>query len=167
MSDAAAVTALVDQPVYVVTAAAAGERAGCLVGFASQCSLRPVRFAVWLSRVNHTWRVADRASHLAVHLLAPDQLDLAHLFGGRTGDDLDKFASLRWHEGTGGAPVLTDALAWFVGAVGTRADGGDHEAFVLEPLEECRPAASGARALSPPRTPLTLSDTRTIAPGHP
>lgn len=28
------------------------ERAGCLVGFASQCSLRPVRFAVWLSEAN-------------------------------------------------------------------------------------------------------------------
>lgn len=37
---------------YVVTATAGDERAGCLVGFASQCSIRPVRFVVWLSKVN-------------------------------------------------------------------------------------------------------------------
>ncbi|MGW6919617.1 flavin reductase, partial [Kitasatospora sp. NPDC054939] len=52
--------ALLDtQPVYVVTAANdAGQRAGCLVGFAGQCSIRPPRFTVWISKVNHTYAVA-------------------------------------------------------------------------------------------------------------
>ncbi|WP_314252060.1 hypothetical protein [Streptomyces sp. DSM 40907] len=31
-------TDVLDGPVYVVTAASGGEREGCLVGFASQCS---------------------------------------------------------------------------------------------------------------------------------
>jgi flavin reductase (DIM6/NTAB) family NADH-FMN oxidoreductase RutF len=35
-----------DYPMLVVTAAAAGERAGCLVGFATQASIDPARFLV-------------------------------------------------------------------------------------------------------------------------
>ncbi|WP_432027611.1 flavin reductase family protein [Streptomyces sp. 1222.5] len=118
----------------VVTAAADGERAGCLVGFASQCSIDPPRFAVWLSKVNHTYHVARAAQHLAVHLLTRDQRDLAELLGGETGDEIDKFAQLDWWEGPGGAAVLADAAAWFVGTILHRTDGGDHVGFVLDPV---------------------------------
>ncbi|MCZ9345338.1 flavin reductase family protein, partial [Streptomyces sp. TRM76130] len=50
-----------DPEMCVVTAAAGRERAGCLAGFASQCSLRPARFAVWLSEANRTYEVARSA----------------------------------------------------------------------------------------------------------
>lgn len=76
-------TDALDYPVYVVTAVADAERAGCLVGFASQCSIDPPRFMVWLSKANRTYRVACRASHLGVHGLRGDQTEAAELFGGR------------------------------------------------------------------------------------
>ncbi|WP_209445619.1 flavin reductase family protein [Streptomyces roseochromogenus] len=142
----------------VVTAAADGERAGCLVGFASQCSIRPPRFAVWLSKVNRTYRVARAAQHLAVHLLTLDQRDLAELFGGETGDETDKFARVDWREEYGGAVVLRDAAAWFVGTVIERADGGDHVGYVLEPV---RWGEGRGGPL------LRLSDAATIDAGHP
>ncbi|MEU0007848.1 flavin reductase family protein [Streptomyces sp. NPDC006314] len=123
-----------DPDMCVVTAVADGERAGCLVGFASQCSIHPPRFTVWLSKANHTYRVARAAQHLAVHLLTRDQQGLARLFGGETGDEVDKFARLDWWEGPGGAAVLTDAAGWFVGTILHRTDGGDHVGFVLDPL---------------------------------
>ncbi|MGV9900177.1 flavin reductase family protein, partial [Streptomyces tendae] len=87
-----------DPDMCVVTAAAHGERAGCLVGFSSQCSIRPVRYVVWISDVNRTFRVARSADVLAVHLLARDQRGTAELFGGLTGDDVDKFRRVRWRE---------------------------------------------------------------------
>ncbi|MEV7690896.1 flavin reductase family protein [Streptomyces bungoensis] len=124
-----------DPDMCVVTAAAAGERAGCLVGFASQCSMRPRRFVVWLSKANRTYRVARAAHCLAVHLLTREQRGLAELFGEETGDEVDKFARVPWHEGHGGAPVLADAAAWFVGTVLHRTDGGDHVGFVLDPVQ--------------------------------
>ncbi|WP_206328591.1 flavin reductase, partial [Streptomyces sp. Tu 4128] len=71
-----------DPDMCVVTAAAGGERAGCLVGFSSQCSIDPIRYVVWLSEVNRTYRVASSADVLAVHLLARDQRGTAELFGG-------------------------------------------------------------------------------------
>lgn len=142
----------------VVTAVADGERAGCLVGFSSQCSVRPPRYAVWLSKVNRTYRVARAAQHLAVHLLTRDQRDVAELFGGRTGDEIDKFARLDWTEEYGGTVVLRDAAAWFVGTILHRTDGGDHVGFVLEPV---RWAEGQGGPL------LRLSDAAGIEAGHP
>ncbi|MCX4545323.1 flavin reductase family protein [Streptomyces sp. NBC_01565] len=151
---------VLDGPLYVVTVAAGGERSGCLVGFASQCSIRPPRFTVWLSRLNHTFGVAAGATHLAVHVLDHGQLALAELFGGETGDQVDKFARVDWRPSADGSPLLAGARAWFVGRIETRVDGGDHVGFVLEPTEVSPPVPS-AHAL------LRLSDATQIAPGHP
>ncbi|KOG42581.1 flavin reductase family protein [Streptomyces resistomycificus] len=161
MAGVDAFTDRLDPDMCVVTATAGGERAGCLVGFASQCSIRPVRFVVWLSKVNHTCRVASDARFLAVHLLTREQRELAELFGGRTGDTTDKFRHVGWREEHGGAAVLQDAAAWFVGEVLTRTDGGDHVGFVLAPV------AWGERAEQRKGPLLRLGDARTIEPGHP
>ncbi|WP_189301629.1 flavin reductase family protein [Streptomyces cinerochromogenes] len=147
-----------DPDMCVVTAVAGGERSGCLVGFASQCSLQPPRFAVWLSKVNHTYRVARAAQYLAVHLLTRDQRDLAELFGGETGDETDKFVGLDWREEHGGAIVLQDAAAWFVGTILHRTDGGDHVGFVLDPVQWGEGRGGPL---------LRLSDSVTIDAGHP
>ncbi|WP_316741680.1 flavin reductase family protein [Streptomyces sp. MK7] len=177
-----------DPEMYVVTAAAGGERAGCLVGFASQCSIDPLRFVVWLSKANRTFRVAGRADRLAVHLLARDQYALAELFGGSTGDDaVDKFAHVPCTRRPGGAVVLDDAPAWFVGRIVLRTDGGDHVGFVLEPVEsggrtgrdeqdeQDEPGERGEQGehgepdeRGGRRGPLLrLTDAAAIAPGHP
>ncbi len=60
---------LLDYPMFVVTTRVGDESAGCLVGFTSQVSIRPPRFMVGLSKRNHTYRVAEGAKHLAVHLV--------------------------------------------------------------------------------------------------
>ncbi|MET9777280.1 flavin reductase family protein [Streptomyces sp. NPDC006367] len=149
-----------DPDMCVVTASAGGERAGCLVGFASQCSLEPVRFVVWLSEANRTFRVARDAEYLAVHLLARDRYGTAEVFGGLTGDRADKFARVRWRLGYGGAVLLEDAEAWFVGRVVARVPGGDHVGHVLDPVEWGGRESSGGPL-------LRLGDARTIDAGHP
>ncbi|MGW6788475.1 flavin reductase family protein [Streptomyces chartreusis] len=145
----------------IVTATAGNERAGCLVGFASQCSIRPARFMVWLSKVNRTYEVACDAEFLAVHLLTRDEHRLAELFGGETGHRVDKFARTTWIRGHGGAAVLRDACAWFVGRIERQCDGGDHVGFVLDPVQ------SGERGKADGRPILRLGDVRSLSPGHP
>ncbi|MGW7334163.1 flavin reductase family protein [Streptomyces sp. NPDC054840] len=147
-------------PVYVVTVAAGGELSGCLVGFASQCSIRPPRFVVWLSVRNHTYRVACGASHLAVHLLDRDQFAQAELFGGETGDQVDKFAQVDWRPSADGSPLLTGARRWFVGRIEARIDGGDHVGFLLVPTEVSPPVGT-VPAL------LRYDDVKEIDPGKP
>src|SRR5689334_11139698 len=61
------IVADLDYPLFVVSAAAGDDADACLVGFTSQCSIEPRRFAVFLSKKNHTYEVAGRASVLIVH----------------------------------------------------------------------------------------------------
>jgi flavin reductase (DIM6/NTAB) family NADH-FMN oxidoreductase RutF len=122
-----------EYPMYVVTAAAGGERDGCLIGFATQCSIHPPRFLVCLSVKNRTFRIAANAPVLAVHLVAAEQRALAELFGGETGDEADKLAQWPWREGPEGVPVLEGVRSVFVGRVLARFDFGDHVGHLLEP----------------------------------
>lgn len=124
-----------DYPMFVVTAAADGARAGCLVGFASQCSIDPARFMVFLSDKNHTHRVALSSAALGVHVVPEDAEDLARLFGEETGDEIDKFERCEWEPGPHGVPLLTQCGDRFTGMVLERRPVGDHTAFLLEPLD--------------------------------
>jgi flavin reductase (DIM6/NTAB) family NADH-FMN oxidoreductase RutF len=123
-----------DYPMFIVTAAAQGERAGCLIGFATQASIDPSRFLVCLSHENRTYRVGRDAELLGVHFVPEDQAELAELFGGETGDEVDKFERCDWQPGPGGTPLLEACPNRFVGRVLERVDAGDHDAVLLEPV---------------------------------
>jgi flavin reductase (DIM6/NTAB) family NADH-FMN oxidoreductase RutF len=123
-----------EYPMFIVTARAGDERLGCLVGFATQTSINPPRFAVCLSHANRTYRRARDAELLGVHCVPADAAHLAELFGGETGDDVDKFARCAWHDGPTGVPILDECENWFVGRVVRRVAAGDHDAFLLDPV---------------------------------
>ncbi|HVJ97429.1 MAG TPA: flavin reductase family protein [Acidimicrobiia bacterium] len=124
-----------DPPMFVVTARAGDEQDGCLVGFTTQCSIDPHRFVVCLSEKNRTTRLAQQCEILVVHSLRAEQYAIAEHFGTETGDDVDKFATVAWHEGPNGTPVLT-GCDWFAGRVLAQLDDwGDHLGFVLEVID--------------------------------
>src|SRR3954447_672618 len=137
MADAAAFNALMgalNYPMFIVTVRHGEERSGCLIGFAGQVSIHPPRFMACLSVKTHTYRVASAgAERLAVHLVPAGALELAELFGGQTGDEIDKFERTGWREGPHGVPVLDECPSWFVGRVLDQVVLGDHVGFVLEP----------------------------------
>lgn len=149
---------VLDYPMFVVTTRAENGAAGCLVGFTTQASIDPPRFLVGISKENHTFAVAEAATHLGVHLLARDDLELARWFGGQTGDEVDKFAECGWHDGPAGIPILDAAAAWFVGAVLDRFDLGDHVGYLLNPVD--------GRAPDVRRPWVTLADVADLKPGH-
>ena len=149
-----------DPPLYVVTTADGADRAGCVVGFATQASIDPPRFLVAISTANRTWRVARSATHLAVHLFGRERMDVITLFGGETGDDIDKFAHCSWSDGPGRVPVLDGAAAWFVGTILERFDLGDHVGHLLEPIA----GDVGSAVLD---GVVTLRDGEGLEPGHP
>jgi flavin reductase (DIM6/NTAB) family NADH-FMN oxidoreductase RutF len=150
--------ALLDYPMFVVTTRGDDELAGCLVGFTSQVSIRPPRFLVGLSKRNHTFRVAQRAEHLAVHLLPRRHHELARLFGSETGDRVNKFEHCEWRAGPQGLPILADAVAWFTGTVLSRIDAGDHVGHLLEPTAGSAPHEFEQL--------VTFADVRDLEPGH-
>jgi len=148
-----------DPSMVVVTVAVDEERSGCLVGFHGQVGIDPLRYGVWISKVNHTYEPALAASHLAIHHLGVDDGDLARLFGTVTGDREDKFDRCRWEPGPHGVPLLSDCSHWMVGRwVAVLDANGDHACVVVEPVEV------SARA---PFEPLRLSRVIDLPPAHP
>jgi len=124
-----------DYPVYIVTTAVDAEHSGCLIGFATQCSIHPPRFLACISKKNHTFALVQRASVLAVHVVEAKDKALADLFGGQTGDQVDKFSDVSWHEEFG-VPILDACQRWFAGKVEKHVDFGDHLGLVLTPLAQ-------------------------------
>ncbi|NKY86884.1 flavin reductase family protein [Nocardia veterana] len=154
-----AVMAAADAPIYVVTVATESARAGCVVGFASQVGIEPRRFLLCLSELNHTYRVAADATHVAVHLIDSGARALAQLFGAETGDDVDKFSWCRWHRGPEQVVVLDDATAWFAARILERHDFGDHLGLLVAPLEGAAPPEHTVG--------LRYRDLADLTPGHP
>ena len=161
MSTESTFTKLVNQLDYsmlVVTTAVDGERVGCLVGFATQVSIHPPRFLVCLSVKNRTFRVASRgAGVLGIHFVTQDDVEMAELFGGETGDEVDKFARCEWRPGPEGVPIVSALENWFAGRVLEHFDFGDHHGFLLEPIDG---EAGGGDST------LTFHRAKRIEPGH-
>jgi flavin reductase (DIM6/NTAB) family NADH-FMN oxidoreductase RutF len=146
-----------EYPMHVVTAVIDGQPAGCLVGFATQCSIDHPRYLVCLSDKNHICRVAERSEALAVHFLPANAIDLARLFGSETGDDADKFAHCAWHPGPRGLPIIDACERWFASAILERTTLGDNVGHVLEPFA-VQNAGTGAL--------LGLQQVKKLEPGH-
>lgn len=147
-----------DPALIVVTTAAEGVLAGCLVGFHSQASMDPERYCVWLSKANHTYRVAMRASHLAIHLLGVEDLALATRFGTLTGEDTDKFAGVDFELDDFGVPLLAACPRRLrLERVALLDDGGDHVCVTGKVL-----SAQGTGSFEP----LRISAVGDLRPGH-
>lgn len=147
-----------DYPMFVTTTVGAdGERAGCLVGFATQCSIDPPRFLVCVSDKNRTYRVLRDARALALHVVPADAEDVVELFGGETADEVDKFERCAWHPGPEGLPVLERCPSWFAGRILDRVELGDHVGHVVEPF-------AGEAGYSGPAYPFARA--KRVEPGH-
>jgi flavin reductase (DIM6/NTAB) family NADH-FMN oxidoreductase RutF len=149
--------AQLDYPMFIATVAAGDELAGCLIGFATQCSIHPPRFLAGISDKNRTFRVAQGADSMAVHLVPENATQLAELFGGETGDEVDKFERCEWQPGPGGVPLLDECPNRFVGRIIERVDFGDHTGLVLEPFMAEADTSGGQ---------LSFHRAKRIDPGH-
>lgn len=150
---------VLDYPMYVLTAYDGTTRAGCLVGFTTQCSIAPPRFLVCVSEQNHTHAVAAGSPTVVLHLLRAAQHDVAELFGSSCGAEVDKFARVAWSPGPDGVPVLDDCAGWFAGRVVARLPAGDHTALLLEPVD--------GRAPDGDVETLRFAHVHDLEPGHP
>ena len=148
----------VDSPLIVVTTSAQGERAGCLVGFHSQASIDPEHYCFWLSKANHTYRVALRSERFAVHFPTTADSELARFFGSRSGSETDKFAGLDFTISEDGVPLLADLPnRLIVERITMLDDGSDHVCLTARVLAT---EAEGGFAS------LRSSQLGDLSPGH-
>ena len=124
--------ALLDPPLWLVTAADAGRRGGFIattVACASIVSEMP-RQLITVDKRHHTHPLIEASGALAMHLIDETQLELVWRFGLQSGRDVDKFGGLAFRTGTTGSPLVAEALGWFDCRVEARMDTGDRTVYL-------------------------------------
>ena len=111
----------------VTTRDACGEPIGLTANSFNSVSLDPPLILWSLARKSVNLAVFQNSAHFAINVLAADQRILSDRFARPVPD---RFDSVRWHEGAGGAPVLDGTLASFECAAHRQMDGGDHVIFL-------------------------------------
>ncbi|MFG3599932.1 flavin reductase family protein [Micromonospora chersina] len=95
-------------------------------------SLDPPLVSFCLGRESSSWPTVERAEHVAVHLLASGQQEVARIFAT---SGIDRFAAHPgWAAGPFGVPLIGDALAVLLCRVVRRIEAGDHTLVLAEPL---------------------------------
>jgi flavin reductase (DIM6/NTAB) family NADH-FMN oxidoreductase RutF len=121
--------------------------------------MEPARYAVWVSKANHTYRVGALADYFAVHFLSRRNRSLAELFGTLTGDDVDKFERCSWSPGPADVPLLDECTDRIIGQRTAWLDSGaDHVCLMLEPIDTTHTGSTDW---------LTFGQVRDLVAGHP
>ncbi|SCL74063.1 flavin reductase family protein [Micromonospora peucetia] len=129
--------------VTVVTAPGAPAVGFTATSFTS-VSLAPPIVSFCVNVGSSSWPTLAGARHVAVHLLAEHQQQLARTFAT---SGIDRFAvPTRWRTGPEGVPILAGVLAWLLCRVVDRVPVGDHAVVLAEP-ELLRHADAGSPLL--------------------
>ena len=136
-STAAALIALLDRELWLVTAQAGGRRSGLIATFVSPASIVAdmPRFVVGLNKQHCTWELVEASGAFGLHLLGPQHLELVWRFGLVSGHDGDKFAGLESHTASTGSPLLSDVIGWLDCRVEGRMDTGDRTVYLAEAVQ--------------------------------
>jgi flavin reductase (DIM6/NTAB) family NADH-FMN oxidoreductase RutF len=126
-----------DRELWLVTAAAGGQRGGLIATFVSSASIVPTmpRVLLGLARQHHTWGLVEASGAFALHLLGEEHLDLVWRFGLPSGRAVDKLAGLAAEVGVTGSPLLTNVLGRLECRVETRWDTGDRTVYLAEVVD--------------------------------
>lgn len=113
--------------VSVITAGTGTPAGFCATSLAS-VSLAPPLLSFTVGLRASSLPVVEAARHVAVHLLAEDQQELASRFGLA---DAEKFGpETSWRRGPFGLPLLDGVLAWLVLAPVSLLPAGDHRLVI-------------------------------------
>lgn len=112
--------------VAIVTTQGSDGPVGMTVNSFSSVSLDPPLVLWSAARASRRYPHFAKASHMAIHVLGADQLDLCQAFAASA----HAFDAADWHLGDDDLPVLKGCLARFDCAAYAEYDGGDHGILV-------------------------------------
>jgi flavin reductase (DIM6/NTAB) family NADH-FMN oxidoreductase RutF len=129
--------AWLDPAVWLVTAAAGGQRGGLIATFVDSASIVAdlPRMLVGLSKQHLTWELVEASGAFGLHLLSEQDLNLITRFGLKSGRDVDKMDGLEVELGQTGSPLLPYGVGWLDCRVESRMDIGDRTIYLAEVVE--------------------------------
>ncbi|WP_125612427.1 flavin reductase family protein [Specibacter cremeus] len=105
-----------------------GDRArGLAVNAYASISLDPPLIMVCIQRTSSTYPALHAATHLGVNILANDQRDVVSVFASKAED---KFATIDWHEGPHGSPLINGSAAMLEAEIRERFQAKTHTVFI-------------------------------------
>lgn len=112
--------------VSVVTVGRGGVENGLTVSWASPVSFDPPQFMIAVDRHHYSVDFLTSTRNFAVNVLRNDQVKLAGHFARQSMSDEDKLSHISTREGSTGAAILADAVAYFDCELAAIHETGDH-----------------------------------------
>jgi flavin reductase (DIM6/NTAB) family NADH-FMN oxidoreductase RutF len=128
--------------VDVVTVGRGGAENALTVSWATPASFDPPMFLVALDRLHYSIDFVKSTKNFAVNVLGEGQERLAGQFARQSMQGEDKLAGVPVREGATGAPILTEAVAWFDCELAQVVEAGDHF-LLLGRVVDCGAARDG------------------------
>ncbi|MBS1108719.1 MAG: flavin reductase domain protein FMN-binding [Anaeromyxobacteraceae bacterium] len=116
--------------VSVVTVGRGGAENALTVSWATPASFEPPMFLVAVDRLHYSVDFVKSTRNFTVNVLAEGQEKLAGQFARQSMQGEDKLAGVAHREGQTGAPILTDAVAYFDCELAFYVEAGDHYLLV-------------------------------------
>jgi len=116
--------------VSVVTVGRGGAENALTVSWATPASFEPPMFLVAVDRLHYSVDFVKSTRNFTVNVLAEGQEKLAGQFARQAMLGEDKLAGVAHREGQTGAPILTDAVAYFDCELAFFVEAGDHYLLV-------------------------------------
>ncbi len=151
MADVAGLFRRLTAGIYVVGVADGEERNAFTAAWLMQVSFDPLLLALSVNPGHASYPLLVGGGGFAVSVLSRDQLGLARRFGTRSARETDKLAGIAWRPGRGGAPILSEAIAYLECRLTQRIPAGDHEIVIAHPI--------GGEILLPDAIPMSYADT--------
>jgi flavin reductase (DIM6/NTAB) family NADH-FMN oxidoreductase RutF len=128
----AAVFHLYDPPLWLVTAAHAGRRAGLIATSAVRASIvtEQPRMLIAIAHQHHTGGLIAASRRFALHLVPESDLDVVWRFGLHSGHQRDKFADLPKLTTPDGNPLYPGHVAWLDCRVEDSMEIGDRTVYL-------------------------------------
>ncbi len=112
------------QGVYVVGVTHREVRNAFTAAWVMQVSFDPLLLALSINPHHSSYGLLRQSRVFSINVLKKDQLELAAHYGRPAG--ADKLALVEWTTARTGAPLLSEALAWFECQVVDEHPAGDH-----------------------------------------
>lgn len=122
--------------VYIITTGSDDVINGQAASWVTRISQEPFLVAVALYEKNYTHELLLKSNIFAINILKEGQQEVARHFGQQSGRHIDKFATVKFHKGKTGAPILNDCLVYLDCEVIFSRKFGDHTLFIGKIVDE-------------------------------
>jgi flavin reductase (DIM6/NTAB) family NADH-FMN oxidoreductase RutF len=121
--------------VVIVTTKSGNTINGMTCAWASQVAWEPPLIMVSIGTGSYTNELIQERKVFAVNILNENQIEIAKLFGLKSGRAVNKFENIEYTQNTTGSPILKDVTAYFDCKLHSAFNAVDHTLFIGEILE--------------------------------